>query len=351
MPAAEIPRMNFTLLDHVPIGQLIVDRNLTVLFWNRCLETWTGIPRKAIVGTDLLDHFPHLRAPKYASRIASVLSSGLPETFSAQLHPHFFSAPLPGNKLRVFQTMIAAVPVEHNSCALFSIQDVTSLTEAIGGQQKALQQARAEVEMRRIAEQKLLDHADELQQLNLALKEKATRDGLTGLYNHRHFHLMLQRDFLIARRDGEDLGCMIIDLDFFKTVNDTHGHPCGDSVLREFGELLSQRTRSSDFVARYGGEEFAILLTNTTLEGTLTFAEVIRKEVAGHTFSYGSTKLRLTCSIGIATRLAHLPSYPKELLSFADRALYQAKASGRNRTEAFIRSGDPLPPPPSAADE
>jgi len=328
--------IHFLMLDHVPIGQLVLDRNYTVLFWNRCLEIWTDISRNTIVGTSLFDHFPHLLANKYHARITSVLTNGLPETFSAQLHPHFFAAPLPGNKLRVFQTTIAALPAGDGNYALFSIQDVTSLMEAISTHQLALRRTRAEVEMRRAAEKRLLGRTDELQQLNQALKEKATRDGLTGLYNHRHFHLMLQRDFLLARRDGTDLGCLIIDLDFFKKVNDTHGHPCGDSILREFGELLLHRTRSSDFVARYGGEEFAILLTNTSLDGTVTFAEMLRNVIAEHVFRYGATRIQLTCSIGVASRLAHLPSYPKELLSFADRALYQAKALGRNRTESFV---------------
>lgn len=338
MPIASDLAMNFTLLDHAPIGQLVLDQDFTVLFWNRCMETWTGILRESIVDGNLLDHFPHLREHKYHARIVSVLTNGLPETFSSQLHPHFFVAPLLGNKLRVLQTTVAAVPTGENNYALFTIQDVTSLTEAVRGQQAALRDTRAEVEVRRTTEQKLLDQADELQQLNLTLKEKATRDGLTGLYNHRHFHLMLQRDYLIAKRDNDDLGCMIIDIDFFKKVNDTHGHPCGDSVLREFGELLMHRTRTNDFVARYGGEEFVILLTNTTLEGTLAFAEILRDEVAKHVFKYGSTKLRMTCSIGIATRCAHQPTYPKELLSFADRALYQAKASGRNRVVSFVPS-------------
>ena len=121
---------------------------------------------------------------------------------------------------------------------MFAIQDVTSLTEAIENHRQALAQVMAEMEERRKAESELFTYAEELKRLNRILKERSIRDGLTGLHNHRYFYHVLHRDFLLSVRNETDLACLLLDLDHFKQVNDTHGHPCGDFILREIASLL-----------------------------------------------------------------------------------------------------------------
>lgn len=157
-----------------------------------------------------------------------------------------------------------------------------------------------------------------------AMKELATRDGLTGLYNHRTFHLLLQDEIARAERYGEGLALLMIDIDHFKRVNDAHGHQAGDAVLTGLGERLEAQLRKVDRVCRYGGEEIAVILPSTAA-ATQT-AERLRSVVAAAPFAVADGKtVSITLSIGVAT-------YPTdgagidELVSAADNALYAAKA-------------------------
>jgi diguanylate cyclase (GGDEF)-like protein len=179
--------------------------------------------------------------------------------------------------------------------------------------------------------------AQELSLLNKALREQTSRDSLTGLYNHRYFQEMLRHEFLLAQRHRSELSCMMLDLDLFKDVNDTCGHPFGDLVLKGTAEQILRESRITDTVARYGGEEFAILLPNTDLEGAIRIAERIRVRAQEHTHQGEGVAMHVTISIGLASNRAHSPQRPEELLAFADRALYRAKETGRNKVVSYSK--------------
>ena len=157
----------------------------------------------------------------------------------------------------------------------------------------------------------------------------ATTDGLTGLLNRRTFNSLLDRRWREAQRYRRQLSLLLLDIDHFKRVNDTHGHPAGDAVLRGVARLLQKCARETDAVARYGGEELAVVLPETDADGARAIAERIRRtiEAAQHPTEQGV--LRVTVSIGIATTARS----PEELVESADKALYRAKQSGRNRVE------------------
>jgi diguanylate cyclase (GGDEF)-like protein len=157
--------------------------------------------------------------------------------------------------------------------------------------------------------------------LNRALKDSAT-DGLTGLRNHREFHEELHRRVELARRHGRSLSLALIDLDGFKTVNDTEGHRAGDRVLAKMGLLLGDG-RPEDLPFRTGGDEFALLLPETDVDGALIVAERIREQVEAHIDG-------VTTSIGVADFTLHVPD-SDALIEAADAALYVAKRQGRNR--------------------
>jgi diguanylate cyclase (GGDEF)-like protein len=185
---------------------------------------------------------------------------------------------------------------------------------------------------------------------NERLKELSITDGLTGLYNHRHFQNMLKREFAMVRRNSSDLSCFMIDLDFFKDVNDTFGHTFGDFVLQRFARLLKDAVRETDILARYGGEEFALLLPHTSLEGALVVAEKFRKRAEECVYENDGHFKRVTASVGVASYGTHHPSSSSDLVNFADQALYRAKAEGRNQVriyneEALSRSGTLAPSP------
>jgi len=183
--------------------------------------------------------------------------------------------------------------------------------------------------------QQIAEKATELERINRILRDQAIKDELTGLYNYRYFHKVLQRDFALAARGKGDYSCMLIDLDHFKDVNDSHGHAFGDMVLKGIGAMLKEESRDTDVAARYGGEEFVILLPDTDLDGSMIIAERIRARLEAHVHSDGTRQRKVTASIGVSSFLAHAPQSPQDLLAYADKALYQAKSEQRNRVIVY----------------
>lgn len=163
------------------------------------------------------------------------------------------------------------------------------------------------------------------------LHESTIRDTLTGLYNRRHALAVLEKESARARRDGGyDLALVILDLDFFKDINDEYGHLAGDGVLRQMSRIAGDRVRASDTLARIGGEEFALILPDTGMEEARQLAESIRESVEAETFRLGEADHTITLSAGVATWRPDMEGI-SELMRAADKQLYQAKSSGRNR--------------------
>jgi diguanylate cyclase (GGDEF)-like protein len=175
-------------------------------------------------------------------------------------------------------------------------------------------------------------------------EQLATTDGLTGLLNHRTFQERLDAELLEAQRYDRKLSLLLADVDHFKSVNDTYGHPAGDQVLRGVARILAQEARATDLVARHGGEEFAIVMPETDSAGARVIAERIRERVAAEGFDTGLGPLRVTISLGVATFPVDA-GRKGELLEAADGCLYAAKRGGRNRTAvAAPRAARRAPP-------
>jgi len=173
---------------------------------------------------------------------------------------------------------------------------------------------------------------------NLVLFEQvkmlAIRDGLTGLYNYRHFWEILEREIEVSRRYGHPLSLLFLDIDDFKTINDTLGHPQGDEVLKTLAAYLQSSARHADVVCRYGGEEFVVILPQTSLEQAGALAERLCRGIAQTHIPLANRSLKVTVSIGMA-RLA--PGMDGEaLIKAADTALYRAKQAGKNRVCAPV---------------
>ncbi|MCI0343524.1 MAG: GGDEF domain-containing protein [Planctomycetales bacterium] len=171
-----------------------------------------------------------------------------------------------------------------------------------------------------------------------SLYDRAVRDGLTGLYSRRHLDNQLAEFFAIARRTGKPISLVMVDLDHFKRVNDTHGHAAGDAVLRGAAEVVAGTIRGYDTAYRYGGEEICVLLPHASLEEAVKTAERIRRTLEKrviHSNGGGEcgAKISVTASLGVAQWSPRMGG-PADLLSAADRALYKAKEGGRNRTVA-----------------
>jgi diguanylate cyclase (GGDEF)-like protein len=168
------------------------------------------------------------------------------------------------------------------------------------------------------------------------LRENSMRDAMTGLYNRRFLEEYVNQLVSGAQRRKVPFSVLMLDLDFFKQVNDTHGHDAGDKVLKTLADLLVRNVRASDMVVRYGGEEFIIVLMDTGAEGALRVAEKIRGEVEGTKIPLPGGMLQKTISIGVAEFPADSDTF-WQVVKFADVALYQAKSQGRNRVLRFVR--------------
>ncbi len=161
-------------------------------------------------------------------------------------------------------------------------------------------------------------------------QRQAVTDGLTGLFNHREFQKRLQEELDRCKRYGRDFSLLLIDIDFFKSFNDIHGHPFGDLILKEIASLIQKTVRTMDIPARYGGEEFAVIAPETTAENAKLLAERLRKTISAHPFlTPAGQQAALSVSIGLAS--FPLDAQDREsLIQAADQALYFAKESGRN---------------------
>jgi diguanylate cyclase (GGDEF)-like protein len=188
-----------------------------------------------------------------------------------------------------------------------------------------------------------------LQNANEILTKVAVTDGLTGLFNHRHMKKALEYEWHRAKRFKQELAVLMLDIDFFKRVNDTYGHGCGDTILQEVAEIFRKRIRYTDtlglsydkqdtMLARYGGEEMVAILPDTSIFGATAVAEELRQKIENTTFICGENEIKITISIGVSVNSGQNDTDWQDILERADAALYHAKESGRNRVIGDIGS-------------
>jgi two-component system cell cycle response regulator len=166
------------------------------------------------------------------------------------------------------------------------------------------------------------------------MREASYTDDLTGLYNRRFLQQRLEEEMHRASRYALRLSCILLDIDHFKAINDTHGHAAGDFVLRDVAGIIKAHVRKSDLAIRYGGEEFMLILFENDKNGALRVAERVRADVESHPFGWKGEPLRVTISSGVAVFPDSGVTMPDELIARADAALYSAKSSGRNLVRA-----------------
>jgi len=292
------------IFDTVNFGLVVLDRDLKIQYWNRWMSIHSSLLAEQIIGEPLFDFFPHLSTPSFNKNCKAVLSFGNFAFFSQKLHKYLFPFKPDssfGYRFDLMQQSCTMGPLrseDHAISGLFLIvQDVTELATY---------------------EQKLV--------------EMNTKDALTGIYNRRFLESRLKEECERQKRYSRPLSLIMIDIDFFKKVNDTYGHQCGDMILQAVASKSVSVIRKTDFLARYGGEEFCCLLPETSADAAETVAECLRIHIEDMENRCDYNILKVTISLGISEFKPD--DSPDSLLKRADDALYQAKHTGRNR---FVR--------------
>jgi len=186
-----------------------------------------------------------------------------------------------------------------------------------------------------INQKKLFEAFEELERQKAILYQSSIMDHLTQVYNRSYIMKIFDNAFAQTKRYQQAFSCIILDIDNFKAINDTYGHPVGDEVIKETAQKIASQLRDADSVGRYGGEEFLIILPNTSAAEAKQVAEKIRITVENAIIS--KQNLRVTVSLGLSDTLIESPTTQEEMLHNVDVALYQAKEKGKNRTVTYTR--------------
>ncbi len=240
---------------------------------------------------------------------------------------------------RLRQRKVAAYTYVVLLSGLDSLEDLVAGLEAGADDYMTKPFKPAELKARLHSGQRVLDLQQELLAAQAQLQVLASYDALTMLWNRRVIMERLQQELARAEREANSLGLVMVDIDHFKRVNDRLGHAAGDEILQQVATRLTEAVRPYDSVGRYGGEEFLIVATHCNLDATLTLAERARRIVCQTPMSAATESVSVTASFGVAATRAGAKPDLQALIDSADRALYYAKALGRNRVEWLARDG------------
>lgn len=301
------------IFNTISLGLVVLDRELNVTAWNRWMELHSGMPAEKVIRQPVCDLFPDLCDNSFIRIVKSVFAFGNYASYSQKLHKYLFPMKNPHGSSTIFPRMqqnCTFGPLRNDSkeitAVYISVQDVTDFV---------------------MYEHKLI--------------QMAKIDSLTGIYNRRYLDSRLAEEIERSRRHGNPLSILLLDIDHFKMINDTHGHLCGDYALRKISELLQELVRTSDILGRYGGEEFCCILPETSFEQAIVLAERCREQVAASPLSCTDQQTSVTISIGVTAM--HRNDTLDSIIKRADDALYQAKREGRNRVCSCPAPSEPNP--------
>jgi diguanylate cyclase (GGDEF)-like protein/putative nucleotidyltransferase with HDIG domain len=310
-PSSVVPDRVHSTLDALAEGVLVIDANQQIVLANKAFVEKSGRPRDKLQGLKVTD-LKWTRTDKNAPFPWELAIRDNAPQIGALLTMH--STPHHRCTFVVNATPVLGTDGTPRG-AMATFDDVTSIEEKNLQLEEMLQSLKTSFE--------------DVRQKNMELKVLAARDPLTGCLNRRSLFDAFVVEWQAAASQATSLGCIMVDVDHFKRVNDEHGHAAGDDVLREVSAALLEGVRKSDFVGRYGGEEFCLLLPRTSLQAAAAIAEKLRLRVAEACISR-----KVTASFGVSSTEsgAH---HPQELLEEADRAMYLSKKLGRNRVTCW----------------
>jgi len=298
------------MVQTIEVGLVVLDRDYNIQLWNGFMENHSGVSPNSIKGDNLFETFPNLPAKWLKHKMESVFLLKNRTFISWEQRPYVFPfknyRPVTGRADFMFQN-ITLLPlasltgqITHISIIVYDVTD--------------------------IAVNKL-----QLKSANEQLEQLSQTDGLTQLYNRRHWQNCMEKEFDRFYRYNDAASLVMIDIDNFKLINDKYGHPTGDRVIQHIAYLLKQSLRETDCAGRYGGEEFAVVLSKTTAVEALHFTERLRQRIEASEVTFENRLVKFTISLGI-NDLDSETENSSSWLSGADKALYVAKQTGRNKS-------------------
>lgn len=298
------------LLGSIEVGIAVLDRDFRIQLWNQFMESHSGMSPARVRNKSIFDIFPEIDAEWFKRKTDPVFKLRSPAFIIWEQRPHLF-------EFEAYRPITSAAEKMFQNVTMFPL---TALT--------------GEVEQICIVVYDVTDEAISKRRFESANKqlEKMSRiDGLTGLYNRRYWEEQCSIEFKRASRTGIPSTMMIMDIDKFKFINDTYGHPAGDHTIKTLAKIIAKAIRETDIAGRYGGEEFTVILPDTEINNAKIVAERIRRLCENIPIEYEEHQFNFTVSIGLAQFHSSFGTY-MQWVEKADRGLYEAKEGGRNQT-------------------
>jgi diguanylate cyclase len=297
------------LLGSIEVGIVVLDKDFNVQVWNQFMENHSSIVPGMIQNKNLFEFFPEIDEEWFTRKAAPAFSLKSPVFIIWEQRPYLFhfdcNRPITSQANHMYQNI-----------TIFPLASLTGKVEQVC--------------------LVIYDVTDEavsrlgMQSLNSQLEKVSRVDGLTGLYNRRFWEEQFVMEYKRDKRSESPSALIMLDIDNFKKVNDTYGHPAGDEVIKTLAGIIKKATRETDLAGRYGGEEFAVILPDTPVANVEFVAERIRRLVEKCVVVHDEMNISFTVSIGIAG-FKHTYKDSTQWLDMADKSLYQAKAAGKNR--------------------
>lgn len=296
------------MLQSIDVGLVVLDRNYCVQVWNGFMMNHSGLPPQQVIGQPFLKLFPDVPGDWFRRKVESVRLLKNRAFTTWEQRPYLL-------RFKNYRPITGAAEYMYQNITFIPLTSITGEVEHIG-----------------VVITDVTDIAigqRDLEAANQELGHLSRTDRLTQLNNRGYWEESLEHEFRRLKRTHRPGTLVMFDIDHFKKVNDTYGHPAGDEVIRQTAAMLRQTMRTTDVAGRYGGEEFVVLLVETPAEGAHTFAERLRAAIAALTIRHDQHEIRYTISLGVAEVSMQLET-PKQWIECADRALYEAKHGGRN---------------------
>jgi diguanylate cyclase (GGDEF)-like protein len=311
---AELEEMHWKhdILGSIEVGILVLDRDFNVQLWNEFMQFHSGILPTSIKNKLLFDFFPEIDRVWFERKVHPIFEVKNPAFIIWEQRPYLF-------KFEPSRPVTAAYDTMFQNITLFPLSSL-----------------KGEVEQICVVVYDVTDEAVSKKrsaEARLRLTEMTRIDGLTNLYNRRYWEERCIQEFKRAQRNESHASLIMLDIDHFKKVNDTFGHPTGDQVIKEMSAIIKRATRETDIAGRYGGEEFSIILPETDTLSAQQVAERIRRLASKKVVEHDGQEVSFTVSLGVSQLKSTFTEHTTWIES-ADQCLYQAKNAGRNRSVA-----------------